>query len=897
MAIKRIQLRGISRSPSDRMTEDGGCAESLNVYLDNDELAPVVKPTDISDKIGVTSLGVGADVLHIHKVTSEDIYVLRIPSPSGDTIGRYEANPFIFRIIHKFKPDEEIKEISSIGNTLIVATSLDLHYFVFFKGTYKYLGTQVPIPQVEFQTVLNPWKASVSMYPQKDKAIHMLNMSAWENAIEELSSGDIISADAKDLKDLNDELWESINLTNSSLSKYSRHFPGPILVRSAVRLFDGSYIYQSVPVLIGAGSSSPISVRAVAEYAYVDTGPDSDTELSATYLEANMNTYNAKAILKSWNIEGWEDIIESLDIFVSSTIYYPPTGVPFKSISNDGYEDLISFMKVEFDTDTENGRDMLENEILNKSNFYHVRGFMLSGLHAIKEGYTLYEGEAFPSQDDLLVKDRLPDYEQSFAQIIPTKLYNFNNSLLATSGQIILPTGHGFLNSTSTYENISSRPQYAMCFFVRGRDEKLHKVVGKDYNGNTLFAPYQDPKTYAFAYPYGMLFYPDARCEEVQFWDDGRIYSVEMRAHPNLNCAYAYWGLDKKITDLNIIKQNVSLEAFIADEDRMIYENDKLYQSQTNNPLYFPLTKNITFNSEVVGVASAMRALSEGQFGQYPLYVFTKEGVWSVDLTADGSLGSRRELSREECSNSKGILSFEQAVIFVTSQGVKMLSGSQIASISPNMKGRPYMLESSAENIISGQPTFCSLEGILKDSTPFLKYIQNAMVAYDYTGRRLLFANTDYPYLYVYMMDTSSWHKLFLGNYRVSRFLNSDPRVEAEVKDDKGEKYIFDMSSQIEDSHDRLTLPGAIITRPFDLGEPDVFKTITDVRIRGYYGKGAAKFILLGSNDGINFCVINTFRGKSWKMFRLIILADLLPTERISWVDVQYETRFTNRLR
>ena len=48
--IKQIQLRGISRSPSDRMTEDGGCAESLNVQLEQQELAPMLTPKKVNLK-------------------------------------------------------------------------------------------------------------------------------------------------------------------------------------------------------------------------------------------------------------------------------------------------------------------------------------------------------------------------------------------------------------------------------------------------------------------------------------------------------------------------------------------------------------------------------------------------------------------------------------------------------------------------------------------------------------------------------------------------------------------------------------------------------------------------------------------------------------------------------
>lgn len=108
---------------------------------------------------------------------------------------------------------------------------------------------------------------------------------------------------------------------------------------------------------------------------------------------------------------------------------------------------------------------------------------------------------------------------------------------------------------------------------------------------------------------------------------------------------------------------------------------------------------------------------------------------------------------------------------------------------------------------------------------------------------------------------------------------------------------IYDLSTILDAAESKSPVRGVIATRPFDLGEPDVFKTITDVRIRGQFPKGAVKFILLGSNDGINFATVSTLRGRAWKLFRMVILADLAPTERISWVDIMYDTKFTNKLR
>ena len=108
---------------------------------------------------------------------------------------------------------------------------------------------------------------------------------------------------------------------------------------------------------------------------------------------------------------------------------------------------------------------------------------------------------------------------------------------------------------------------------------------------------------------------------------------------------------------------------------------------------------------------------------------------------------------------------------------------------------------------------------------------------------------------------------------------------------------VYDLGTVLDPFMEQNTAKGILITRPFDLGMPDVFKSITDIKVRGYYDKKNIKFILQGSDNGKDFYTMNSFRGKSWKMFRLFILADLEPTERISWIDIDFEPRYNNRLR
>jgi hypothetical protein len=419
-----------------------------------------------------------------------------------------------------------------------------------------------------------------------------------------------------------------------------------------------------------------------------------------------------------------------------------------------------------------------------------------------------------------------------------------------------------------------------------------------------------------------------------------------------------------------------------AEHNRLDPENNtlaitnKVYLSEIENPYLFPVARRYTFQSEVLGVAIATTTLSQGQFGQFPLYVFTEDGIWAMETAADGSFVTSKPLSRDVCINPDSITSIDNAVMFVTEKGVMLLQGSQVVNLSPNMNGRHYTIEGTAQAIIEGQEFFKDFIPVLTDSTHFMAYVREATIAYDYPGQRLVFIKKDEKYQYVYKLDTQTWHKVAydinllapinsypecmaqgaieketirtfwkvveyqsqeeadylaerirvilpdITDMEVQSFLDFDHAIEVthlneedrewlynemdyyhvatefeERKEQESFTRIYDLSTILDAADSRIPTRGVIATRPFDLGAPDVLKTITDIKIRGPYAKGGVRFMLLGSMDGVNFYVIGTKRGKAWKLFRLIILANIEPTERISWVDVIYEEKFTNRLR
>ncbi len=61
--------------------------------------------------------------------------------------------------------------------------------------------------------------------------------------------------------------------------------------------------------------------------------------------------------------------------------------------------------------------------------------------------------------------------------------------------------------------------------------------------------------------------------------------------------------------------------------------------SAVDNPFYFPAKNTYTPSHEdIQAVCSNTVALSQGQFGQHPLYVFCKDGIWAMAVDASGNV-------------------------------------------------------------------------------------------------------------------------------------------------------------------------------------------------------------------------------------------------------------------
>mgnify|MGYP007070556214 CR=1 FL=1 len=313
-----------------------------------------------------------------------------------------------------------------------------------------------------------------------------------------------------------------------------------------------------------------------------------------------------------------------------------------------------------------------------------------------------------------------------------------------------------------------------------------------------------------------------------------------------------------------------------------------------------------SLENTILGFGTQAEPLSVGQFGQFPVMVFTQEGISSMEQGNGNILyASMQPISKAICSNTKSIISIGGGIIFATKQGLKLLQGSAVVDIGESVKGKIpiYMLEN--DDFIDYTNNIFVVDGYKSLSVAdFLQFINTAILAYDPEWEELIISNStiestfDDNYSYVFSFRTKQWTKR--SEYWTA-FVNTYPGYAGVL----GTK-LYDLSTEDTDSY-----PNVIIqSRPFMPGGS--FTKIEKVFLRGtiqtkedtHFG-----FLLFGSMNGNKYSLISgTTRngfimdpsvkrsGSSYKFYILVLVGQLSESE-LTHFDIQFTERFANRIR
>jgi hypothetical protein len=327
--------------------------------------------------------------------------------------------------------------------------------------------------------------------------------------------------------------------------------------------------------------------------------------------------------------------------------------------------------------------------------------------------------------------------------------------------------------------------------------------------------------------------------------------------------------------------------------------------SKVDNPFVFPAENSYRVgHGEVVGMGANTLLIDTGQFGEFPVYVFTDSGVWALAISSDPSVLIDRVVpaTRDVCSNGKSILSTEYGVVFFSDEGVMLLSGMKSEKIS-------LPLEGDYESILDDNPNFSLLQasGILADTSSyaedvsFLTFLESAVVGYNYKRREIIISNSTKEYSYLYSFLTSSWYR---AGFKYTSFISNFPGFLGERSG-----VLYDITD--EDYSTTTHIAVFIETAPIKL-EIDGFKKILALALRGKLDLNTktAGIYLFGSVDLSSWHLLNAAQKQktcqdiiigrspySVCYLAAVITGTIGEDSYITHLDVSFQDRFKNRVR
>nr|WP_314498005.1 hypothetical protein [uncultured Prevotella sp.] len=913
---KDIRFTGYTAVPSDYECSDGELTQAYNLINEDGAYKSLLAP-----KV-VFNLGENHSVIYVHKATTYTHYII-IDTVNKKLLWTIDGSNFtdLYSV-----DDKELYQVVGVGNTLIALTNEGMFYFLWKGDTsgYLFLGNEIPELPISFGL-------QGEMQRTDEFTLEFDNLS-WETKIKEGGSSYVSYNEFTDenKKKITSQVLAKVNKFIADRSTNKGKFIFPFLVRYAYRLYDGNLIRHSAPVLMVCSTScAPI---VLWRHIYGKNGLNrADVRLVGMLHSLDY------AVIKQSDIDllkDWTDIVKSVDIFISKPIYtYNQNGECDKFFNYDEYgdeawgysickhtnqaadktkyplryqkKDMGYLYQMTFDIDNLGTRpggilglprkdsSTVKEDIRNCSNFYFLESIKIEQLTTTRTLLNIEEDYL----QSLVNREVMTDDYDSHDKIIPKYAFGYNARVnLANirkklfdgfNAGAMLPFTDGYVKhwSDTSPTILDKTINISVYVFIKqdGKDIIVHGEAG----------------VFGYENPVLFLYYPNGNAYKaiVTAWDYfGTFYEVPLERHAFINGAFYYGGWN------DLEKRTYNSPTTSSDAERTIEIPNKIYTSEVNNPFYFPVTGiNTVGTGKILGISTAAKALSQGQFGQFPLYAFTDEGVWALEVNSSGGYSAKQPITRDVCISSDSITQIDTAVLFATDRGIMEISGSQTQCLTDIINGNDFFSLDRLPGLAKLYPN-----GIPQVDCTFSEYRKGARMAYDYVNQRIVVFNANKDYAYVFSMRSKLWGIVASS---LTSAINSYPNAYAMAKiktvgsDGKQEvtnNCLVDLSRSAE-THQK----GLLVTRPIKLDVASMLKTFDTVFLRGLFGKGKVQVVLYGSRDNINWHLVHSakehylrgFRGTPYKYFRIVVITDLSIGETLVGASIAYTPRLINQLR
>lgn len=940
-----IRYKGLSLTPDEIAVENGALSLCGNLELHDGALRPsIVTGTPLSQPLTIN--GVVAKILYVHDtgnyrhliaIASSAIYWFLQDGSLGSTTP-----------IQSFDYEASVLSVNSIGNTLIIVATDGIHYALWVDGGYKYLPQKPPFVEIAF-SISDDYPENYSNGGIETEG----SVKGFRDAFQQTtySCNDVfdkvkIPTNIIDLfitefecltikedkqSDLTQSIYALVNRTNNLIARNGRFYAN-FFVRYCYRMFDGSMIMHSSPVFIPVqipDSYMVLSANALSSFTnnFVDTNDDFTlqridgnnnkfsvhiTKAAFIYYPRNVDLNYTILDAKREELEEWKDVIKSVDIFITPPISNVDTSKQISSIRYNRRNFMLGkgFLSHTFETSltSDEGKqyiggasvdfpslspDAYRNKLKNTSAFYKVCSLKLSDL-AICSAKKLPVDKNAVYQVSLQeqMKDDYKTHNSLFAQggyvyNHRLNLYGMKEKLFqGFSGYVMLPGQYSLKYDDSTnYQGLRYKIQKIVV--------SLNTTSGTKYvESSDKFFSRQDIE--GFIIGNLVKFYPDSRADKMAIFckdysDNDAIFVFPLEQCEELNGAM-HMG---DFTDIFLTDnfEQYRVDSFDYTVDDVVELSNKIYTSESDNAFYFPLNGiNTVGIGTIQGIASTTRALSQGQFGQYPLMAFSTDGIWAMEVSSKGTYSSIHPISREVCSNPKSITQLDQSVLFATNRSISRIAESQVVSMSDVLDGPGFNISGTLgkflnffndteEDSDTVKSTKAQMRQLIDFTSSPIEFFQRCQVIYDYKNSRILCldvtqtskTSTADTVALCYSIKDNAWSTFLIQN--VLTAINSYPHPYIQYRD--GSVMVLDKGYDYEDTTE---YHGIIVTRTLKFDEDNVPDSITGY-IHSLTSGSIPIMWLYGSNDNQNWHYIGRLGGMkssymathSYRFFRIAL--------------------------
>ena len=892
------------------------------------------------------------------------------------SLTEYIPNPNLFSEL----VNASVSGVIALGNSLIVNAGSEKYYYLFSEtnNVYNYLGTHLPELELSFglqtyvdayQTYENEGRIARTIGTGAINENYLVNKVKLSKNVTPYNFKDISE---EDITNVSDAVLGAVNKFVAEECEEAGKFGMPFLVRFAYRLYDDSLSMHSIPVLMIPANFAPfvpvIRVNSNTDTIYfcvVGTTADLDFRIISDSIISEIRSK-------------WSDIIRSIDIFVSAPFCLYKQDGEVKDIacsvsikgSSSGTRTTVSsdYANADYIMIGKNNNCFVNTKTICYSdkytvvpvqsvfpevyelylddstlsnttafNFYQAKlqlfaamspcRFVLPTLsnddinQQIRDCSTFYLLKSYSINDKVLnesntaIKIDIPEYYlsslntrevmddeyQSHDIRMSTGMTTYNNRLIEFGTSRYLYSGFSPLTMLQYQEPIDSTPNkdiYLGFKVIENGVENYIKSATASYPLNSrinyIYYPNDSVK-------YANVFFGDMACR------------LDSNPHSFLNGTV--------YTDLFNNIENTSAPVESATNNAITNYN-ALYTSNITNPFVFKASNVETVgNGRIIALVPQAIALSEGQFGEYPMMCFTTDGIWALSVNDTGGWSAKQPFSRDVVLNEDAgnILQLDRQVMFATNRGLMLISGSSVECISENFDGPAdsFSLHVSSSQQLAGYDfikdyvlTHTDILTTRTDITDpshicpdFQQFIGNAVFLYDYTHQRIIIGNEDYPTSFVFNMKDKAWTAI---SQRITSSVNSYPNCYAMTKDASGSNLLVDFAATDGSASD-VCLPsdGFILTRPLKLDAPDLLKTVSLIVARGKMSASSVDLVLLASRNLTDWVLVKSVKGNRlsllhgtpYKYFRVGIITHLQDGEYLSSLDIEYDTKQTNKIR